>query len=139
MGGAGFTEEDAPNFFGSFYSKTKAYMEDMLKSYKNVCILRVRMPISDDLNPRNFVTKIVKYDRVVDIPNSMTVLQDSLPISLLMADRKLTGTSSAHPPAHSNHLLLLLLHPPTHPYTLSRHLQLHQPRRHLPQRGPGHL
>jgi len=93
IGGPGFTEEDAPNFFGSFYSKTKAYMEDMLKSYKNVCILRVRMPISDDLNPRNFVTKIVSYDRVVDVPNSMTVLTDLLPISLIMSQRKLTGTS----------------------------------------------
>ena len=92
IGGPGFTEEDSPNFFGSFYSKTKAYMEDMLKSYKNVCILRVRMPISDDLNPRNFVTKIVSYDRVVDVPNSMTVLTDLLPISLIMSQRKLTGT-----------------------------------------------
>ena len=94
IGGPGFTEEDSPNFFGSFYSKTKAYMEDMLKSYNNVCILRVRMPISDDLNSRNFVTKIVKYDKVVNVPNSMTVLTDLLPISLLMAARKLTGTRS---------------------------------------------
>lgn len=31
----------------SFYSKTKGFMEDMLKSYDNVLILRVRMPISD--------------------------------------------------------------------------------------------
>jgi 3,5-epimerase/4-reductase len=49
------------------------------------------MPISDDLSPRNFVTKIVKYDRVVNIPNSMTVLTDLLPISLIMAERGLTG------------------------------------------------
>ncbi len=49
------------------------------------------MPISDDLSPRNFVTKIVKYDRVVNIPNSMTVLTDLLPVSLIMAERGLTG------------------------------------------------
>lgn len=36
----------------------------MLRVFPNVCILRVRMPISDDLSPRNFVTKIVKYDKV---------------------------------------------------------------------------
>jgi len=92
IGGSTFTEENTPNFLGSFYSKTKAYMEDMTKSYKNVCILRVRMSISDDLNPRNFVTKIVGYDRVVNIPNSTTVLTDLLPISLIMSERKLTGT-----------------------------------------------
>jgi len=37
--------------------------------YPNVLILRLRMPVSDDLHGRNFVTKITKYDRVVDIPN----------------------------------------------------------------------
>ena len=66
-------------------------MEDLLKHYPTTCTLRVRMPISDDLSHRNFVTKIVKYDRVVNIPNSMTTLTDMLPVSLVMAERKLTG------------------------------------------------
>ena len=98
VAGIGFTEEDKPNFDGSFYSKTKAYLEDMLKSYPTTLILRLRMPISDDLavpppksfstclcvdtcsQPRNFVTKIVRYDRVINIPNSMTILSDMLPV-----------------------------------------------------------
>lgn len=63
----------------------------MLKVYPTTCTLRVRMPISDDLNPRNFITKIVSYDRVVNIPNSMTVLTDMLPVAMAMAERKLTG------------------------------------------------
>jgi len=91
IGGQGFTEEDTANFHASFYSHTKALCEDLLRNYRNTCTLRVRMPISDDLNPRNFVTKIVKYDRVVNIPNSMTVLTDLLPISLTMAERGLVG------------------------------------------------
>ncbi|KAF9614782.1 hypothetical protein IFM89_020636 [Coptis chinensis] len=90
--GIGFKEEDTPNFIGSFYSKTKAMVEDLLKNYENVCTLRVRMPISSDLtNPRNFITKISKYEKVVDIPNSMTILDELLPISLEMAKRNLTG------------------------------------------------
>lgn len=64
IGGKGFTEDDIPNFHGSYYSHTKAMVEDMLRAYANTLTLRVRMPISDDLSPRNFVTKIVKYDRV---------------------------------------------------------------------------
>jgi 3,5-epimerase/4-reductase len=91
IGGTPFTEESIPNFHGSFYSHTKALVEDLLANYPTTCTLRVRMPISDDLSGRNFITKIVKYDKVVDIPNSMTVLTDLLPISLVMADRKLTG------------------------------------------------
>ncbi|XP_050228739.1 bifunctional dTDP-4-dehydrorhamnose 3,5-epimerase/dTDP-4-dehydrorhamnose reductase [Mercurialis annua] len=90
--GVGFKEEDTPNFVGSFYSKTKAMVEELLKNYENVCTLRVRMPISVDLaNPRNFITKITRYEKVVDIPNSMTILDELLPISIEMAKRNLTG------------------------------------------------
>uniref|UniRef100_A0A2N9FAM9 UDP-glucose 4,6-dehydratase n=1 Tax=Fagus sylvatica TaxID=28930 RepID=A0A2N9FAM9_FAGSY len=88
----GFKEEDKPNFIGSFYSKTKAMVEELLREYENVCTLRVRMPISSDLsNPRNFITKISRYDKVVNIPNSMTVLDELLPISIEMAKRNCTG------------------------------------------------
>ncbi|CAN1179309.1 Trifunctional UDP-glucose 4,6-dehydratase/UDP-4-keto-6-deoxy-D-glucose 3,5-epimerase/UDP-4-keto-L-rhamnose-reductase RHM1 [Linum perenne] len=90
--GIGFKEEDTPNFFGSFYSKTKAMVEELLKEYDNVCTLRVRMPISSDLNnPRNFITKISRYSKVVNIPNSMTILDELLPISIEMAKRNLKG------------------------------------------------
>ncbi|KZV45828.1 putative rhamnose biosynthetic enzyme 1 [Dorcoceras hygrometricum] len=90
--GIGFKEEDTPNFIGSFYSKTKAMVEELLKEYDNVCTLRVRMPISSDLNnPRNFITKISRYNKVVNIPNSMTILDELLPISVEMAKRNLRG------------------------------------------------
>ncbi|KAL6561692.1 Rhm1p [Orobanche minor] len=90
--GIGFKEEDKPNFTGSFYSKTKAMVEELLRDFDNVCTLRVRMPISSDLNnPRNFITKISKYNKVVNIPNSMTILDELLPISIEMAKRNLRG------------------------------------------------
>ncbi|CAN6573858.1 unnamed protein product [Malus baccata var. baccata] len=67
-------------------------VEELLKEYENVCTLRVRMPISSDLcNPRNFITKISRYNNVVDIPNSMTILDELLPISVEMAKRNLRG------------------------------------------------
>ena len=101
--GIGFTEEDIPNFDGSFYSETKGYMEPMLKQYSNCLILRVRMPISDDLIHRSFVTKIVKYERVVNIPNSMTILTEMLPASLAMAKKGLTGVYNFTNPGVISH------------------------------------
>lgn len=63
-----------------------------MKEYDNVCTLRVRMPISSDLsNPRNFITKISRYSKVVNIPNSMTILDELLPLSIEMAKRNLKG------------------------------------------------
>lgn len=110
IGGKGFTEEDTANFHGSFYSHTKALCEDLLRNYKHTCTLRVRMPISDDLSGRNFVTKIVKYDKVVNIPNSMTVLTDLLPVSLVMAERKLTGIYNFCNPGAISHNQVLDLY-----------------------------
>ncbi|KAG0490143.1 hypothetical protein HPP92_007006 [Vanilla planifolia] len=41
------------------------------------------MLISSDLsNPRNFITKISRYEKVVNIPNSMTVLMSYCPSPL---------------------------------------------------------
>jgi len=108
--GIGFKEEDYPNFAGSFYSETKGYMEQLLKCYPNCLILRVRMPISEDLTHRNFVTKILKYERVVNIPNSMSVLTELLPASLAMAQRGLTGVYNFTNPGVISHNQVLDLY-----------------------------
>ena len=79
------------------------------------------MPISDDLASRNFITKIVKYDKVVNVPNSMTVLTDLLPISLIMAERKLTGIYNFCNPGPVSHNEILDLYKqyidPSYTYT----------------------
>jgi dTDP-4-dehydrorhamnose reductase len=110
IGGKGFTEEDVPNFGGSWYSYTKGALEPLLKIYPTTCVLRVRMPISDDLGPRNFVTKISKYDRVVNIPNSMTTMTDMLPVSIIMAERNLTGIYNFCNPGAISHNEVLELY-----------------------------
>lgn len=108
--GRGFTEEDEPNFAGSFYSRTKIYAEKLLRCYPNVLVLRIRMPISDDLAPRNFITKISKYAKVVDIPNSMTILSDLLPISLDLSRKNRTGVYNLTNPGTLSHNEILTLY-----------------------------
>ena len=67
-------------------------MEMMLRHYPNVMQCRVRMPIDVDLhNPRNFITKIANYAKVVNMPNSMTVLEEFVPMAVEGALRRLTG------------------------------------------------
>ncbi|KXZ54160.1 hypothetical protein GPECTOR_5g258 [Gonium pectorale] len=109
--GKGFKESDKPNFTGSYYSYTKAIVESLLKEYPNVLTLRVRMPIVPDLTyPRNFITKIIKYDKVINIPNSMTVLPELLPMSIEMAKRKLTGIMNFTNPGAISHNEILQLY-----------------------------
>ena len=50
------------------------------------------MPITDKMEPRNFITKITSYEKICSIPNSMSVLDDLLPIALDMCIKKQTGT-----------------------------------------------
>ncbi|KAI7775885.1 hypothetical protein SLS64_011210 [Diaporthe eres] len=107
--GPGYTETDPANFAGSFYSETKAHVEEVMKYYTNCLILRLRMPVSDDLHPRNFVTKIAKYDRVVDIPNSNTILHDLLPASILLAEHGDTGIYNFTNPGAISHNEVLTL------------------------------
>jgi dTDP-4-dehydrorhamnose reductase len=108
--GIGFKEEDKPNFNGSFYSETKGMLDQLLQAYPNVLNLRLRMPISDDLHPRSFLTKITKYQKVVDIPNSVTILSDLLPIAVKMTERRLTGVYNFVNPGTISHNQVLELY-----------------------------
>jgi dTDP-4-dehydrorhamnose reductase len=88
-----FSEEDKPNFFGSSYSIVKGFTDRLQHLFEeNTLNLRIRMPISNKANPRNFITKIATYDKVCSISNSMTVLPDMFPIIYNMMQKKTTGT-----------------------------------------------
>ena len=108
--GKKFREEDSPNFHGSFYSHTKIMLDNLLSYYPNTLILRLRMPISSDLHPRNFITKITEYAKVVNVPNSMSILDDLLPLIPQMVDRKLVGTYNFVNPGTLSHNEILDLY-----------------------------
>lgn len=80
-----------------------------MKIYPNCLVLRLRMPVSDDLHSRNFVTKITKYEHVVDVPNSNTILHDLLPASVLMASHNDTGVYNFTNPGAISHNEVLAL------------------------------
>jgi 3,5-epimerase/4-reductase len=76
----------------------------------NTLILRLRMPVSDDLNPRSFVTKITKYERVVNIPNSNSLLHDLLPCSIILAQNNEVGVYNFTNPGAISHNEVLVLY-----------------------------
>lgn len=100
--GIGFTEDEEPNFDGSFYSKTKIMMEKVLLTYPNVLNLRVKMPISHELD-KGFVGKIIKYKKLVNIPNSLCVLEDLLPVAIDMTLRQIKGNYNFVNPGTMTH------------------------------------
>lgn len=109
--GRGFEEGDKPNFFGSAYSTVKG-ATDMLMHLldDSVLNLRLRMPITGKAGPRNFITKIVGYEKICSIPNSMSCLDELLPVALQMAGERRTGTVNFTNPGAIEHNEVLAMY-----------------------------
>ena len=106
----GFVESSLPNFFGSSYSTVKGFTDQLMSLYEdNVLNLRIRMPITDTVNSRNFITKITTYEYICSIPNSMTVLPELLPKVLEMMKNKVTGTINLANPGLISHNEILTM------------------------------
>ena len=106
-----FQERDSPNFFGSGYSTVKGFTDRLMHFFKDsVLNLRIRMPIVGYHHPRNFVTKITNYAKICSIPNSMTVLEDMLPVMIDLALKKTTGTINLTNPGTVEHNEILELY-----------------------------
>ncbi|MEI6465414.1 MAG: sugar nucleotide-binding protein [Verrucomicrobiota bacterium] len=79
--GRGFTETDTPNFTFrtnncSFYSGTKALGEEVLAGKPDVYIWRLRIPFDNIDNPRNYLTKLLRYNRLLEATNSISQLEE---------------------------------------------------------------
>ena len=79
--GTEFTEADAPNFTFrqnncSFYSGTKALGEEILKNPANVYLWRLRIPFDNIESPRNYLTKLIRYENLLEASNSISQLDE---------------------------------------------------------------
>jgi dTDP-4-dehydrorhamnose reductase len=89
----GFTELDAPNFtfrtnHCSFYSGTKALGEEVLAGHPNVFIWRLRIPFDGVDNPRNYLTKLMRYPRLLEATNSISELDEFVAATLACWTRR---------------------------------------------------
>ena len=79
--GSGFTEQDTPNFTFrtnncSFYSGTKALGEEVLAGKPGHYVWRLRIPFNEVDNPRNYLTKLIRYSRLLEATNSISQLEE---------------------------------------------------------------
>ena len=90
--GKGFSEEDKPNFYGSFYSRTKALSEEiLLEKYPDVLQLRIRMPVDDVPSAKNLITKITKYKKLINVENSLTFVNDFIDVAQKLIEKNEKG------------------------------------------------
>jgi dTDP-4-dehydrorhamnose reductase len=91
--GRGFTEEDVPNFsfrtnHCSFYSGCKALGEEVLAGQPQAYIWRLRIPFDNFENPRNYLTKLMRYPRLLEASNSLSELQEFVAATLACWEKR---------------------------------------------------
>ena len=104
--GTGFTEADAPNFtfrqnHCSFYSGTKALGEEVLAGAPGVFIWRLRIPFNEVDNPRNYLTKLMRYSRLLEATNSISQLDEFVAATFACWEKRVPfGTYNVTNPGH---------------------------------------
>ena len=89
-----FTEEDEPTFKGTFYSRARVVLEDIIRSNytQDVLYLRVLYQITGDGDHRCFVEKLKsRRANIHDTKVTVSVLPSLLPKLPQLLDQKVTG------------------------------------------------
>lgn len=104
--GAGFTEADEPNFTFrrgpcSFYSGTKALGEEVLAGAPQLYVWRLRIPFNEVDNPRNYLTKLLRYDTLLEAANSISQLDEFVAATFACWQKRVPfGTYNVTNPGH---------------------------------------
>lgn len=87
-----YTEEDKPNFDfdnGSFYSGSKALAQKLLMPYMNKSyLLRIRMPFGNNETEKNLLTKLIRYQKLINFKNSVSYVDDVAEVAIHFANQK---------------------------------------------------
>ena len=91
--GGGFTEQAAPNFSFrrgpcSFYSGTKALGEEVLAGARDLYVWRLRIPFDAVDGPRNYLSKLLRYERLLEAENSISQLDEFVAATLACWQRR---------------------------------------------------
>jgi dTDP-4-dehydrorhamnose reductase len=86
-----YDEEDTPNP-ESYYSWTKVWSENLLGTDAKLLIIRPRVVISSKVDARNTISKWLTFSHFIDDQNSVTILEDLMPVLKGMINKGLHGT-----------------------------------------------
>ena len=104
--GTEFTETDAPNFTFrqnncSFYSGSKALGEEILKNADNVYLWRLRIPFDNIESPRNYLSKLIRYENLLEASNSISQLDEFVAASFACWEKRVPfGTYNVTNPGY---------------------------------------
>ena len=89
-----FSETDSPNLDWnsqsscSFYGGSKSMSEKIISRYPNHYICRLRMPFDHEENERNYLSKLLKYDKLLSLPNSLSHRYDFVDACIQLLEKE---------------------------------------------------
>lgn len=86
----GWKENDFANP-SAVYTRSKYAADLCLSTLPNVGIARIRMPIDESPSKANLIDKLISYERVVDVENSVTVIPDMIMAFRSLLEQKAEG------------------------------------------------
>lgn len=92
------------------YSRTKWAADLALSTLPNVGIARIRMPIDAVPSPANLIDKLASFEKVIDVENSVTVIDDMVDVFYRLMQKKAEGIFHTTNPGSVRHRDILALY-----------------------------
>ena len=102
----GWKENDFPNPL-AVYTRTKYAADLALSTLPNVGIARIRMPIDCRPSPANLIDKLVSFPRVIDVINSITIVEDMILVFKQLLEKQASGIFHVTNPGAIKHKEIL--------------------------------
>jgi dTDP-4-dehydrorhamnose reductase len=92
------------------YSRSKYAADLVLSTLPNVGIARIRMPIDHVPGERNLIDKLAKYSKIIDVENSVTIIDDMISAFRQLMEKKAVGIYHVTNPGTMKHRELIALY-----------------------------
>jgi 3,5-epimerase/4-reductase len=107
--GKPWKEDDLANPL-AVYTRCKYAADLVLSTLDNVGIARIRMPIDSIPHPANLIDKLVAFDKVVDVENSVTVVEDMIDVFYSLLEEQAPGIFHVTNPGSIKHMEILSMY-----------------------------
>jgi len=104
-----WTEEDYGNP-EVVYTKSKFAVDLALSALPNVGIARVRMLLDSKPHPANLLDKLSKYEKIIDVENSITIVDDMIDVFYQLLEKKAEGIFHVTNPGSIKHKEIMALY-----------------------------
>lgn len=102
----GWREDDHPNP-SAVYTRSKYAADLALSTLPHVGIARIRMPIDSQPSAGNLIDKLASFSRVVDVVNSVTVVEDMIYAFKELLEKQAVGIFHVTNPGAIKHAEIL--------------------------------